>query len=148
MHKRSKMSKNSYDYPVYLFNEGTNYESYKFFCPCGVQKDGKKYYRFRVWAPNAKSVSVVGDFNGWNKAANVMKRISDGGVYELFIEGLKEYDKYKYAVTHAGETVFKADPYAFHAETHKLTNSKVYDLTDPFTTPTTVPLWFFLKAYK
>ena len=65
--RRSKMAKNTYDYPIYLFNEGTNFESYKFFCPCYVQKDGKKFWRFRVWAPNAKSVSVVGDYNDWDR---------------------------------------------------------------------------------
>ena len=69
------MAKNTYDYPIYLFNEGTNYESYKFFCPCFVQKDGKKFWRFRVWAPNAKSVSVVGDHNNWDRTVDPMERI-------------------------------------------------------------------------
>ncbi len=53
---------------------------------------------FRVWAPNAKSVSVVGDFNGWNRDANPMGKISDAGIWECFISGIQQYDIYKYSV--------------------------------------------------
>ena len=61
---------------------------------------------------------------------NPMVRVEDGGVYELFIAGLKVYDSYKYAVKGCnGKTVFKADPYAFHAETSPKTASKIYDLS-------------------
>ena len=90
--------------------------------------NGKNGVIFRVWAPRADGVSVVGDFNGWNADASPMNRISDGGTYELFIENLKEYDAYKFAVKHNGKTVFKADPYAFHAETSPATASKIYSL--------------------
>lgn len=82
---------------------------------------------FRVWAPNAKEVSLVGDFNAWNPAAD--KMTSTGGVWQIEKAGLKVYDNYKYAVTDSvGNTVLKADPYAFHAETAPGTASKVYDL--------------------
>ncbi len=115
------------DLPVYLFHQGTNYNAYDFMGAHFGEKDGKKGVFFRTWAPNAKSVSVVGDFNEWKPNVNPMERISDGGIYEAFIEGLKEYDNYKYAVTNL-KTVFKADPYAFHSETPSGTASKVYDL--------------------
>lgn len=82
---------------------------------------------FRVWAPNAKSVSLVGDFNGWDIGAHVMH--CENGIWSLFIEGLKQYDNYKFAITDQnGKTVMKADPYAFHAETAPGTASKVYDI--------------------
>ncbi|MBQ7339974.1 MAG: 1,4-alpha-glucan branching protein GlgB [Clostridia bacterium] len=83
---------------------------------------------FRVWAPRAESVCVVGDFNGWDNFANPMKRISQGGIFETEIFGLKEFDAYKFAVKSNGKTVLKADPYAFHAETPSGTASKIYDL--------------------
>lgn len=115
--------------PVYLFHQGTNYNAYEFMGAHFTHRKNAVGVIFRVWAKNADSVAVVGDFNGWDKTKNPMTRISEGGVYELFIEGLKEYDNYKYAVIHAGKTVLKADPYAFHAETPPKTASKLYDLT-------------------
>ena len=82
---------------------------------------------FRVWAPNAASVSVVGDFNSWEKDANPMKR-TDGGIWETEIKGLKRYDTYKYAVTGGdGMTVLKSDPYARHYETAPANASKIYE---------------------
>ncbi len=80
---------------------------------------------FRVWAPDADTVSVVGDFNGWNGYTNVMKR-SETGTFELSIPGIKIFDNYKYAVTKGDKTVLKADPYAKHFETPPGTCSKVY----------------------
>ena len=110
----------------YLFHQGTNYRSYDYL-GSHFAKNGKDYgVIFRVWAPNAESVSVVGDFNGWNKTANVMKK--DGGIFELFVKGLKQYDNYKYCVKSQNSEVLKADPYAFHAETTPETASKIYDL--------------------
>ena len=110
----------------YLFHQGTNYRSYDYL-GSHFAKKGKDYgVIFRVWAPNAESVSVVGDFNGWNKTANVMKK--DGGIFELFVKGLKQYDNYKYCVKSQNFEVLKADPYAFHAETTPETASKIYDL--------------------
>ena len=116
------------DLPLYLFHQGTNYTAYDFMGAHFACVNGKNGVIFRVWAPRADGVSVVGDFNGWNADASPMNRISDGGTYELFIENLKEYDAYKFAVKHNGKTVFKADPYAFHAETSPATASKIYSL--------------------
>ncbi|MBQ3596855.1 MAG: 1,4-alpha-glucan branching protein GlgB [Clostridia bacterium] len=114
--------------PLYLFHQGTNFNAYDLMgahvCVC----DGKKGVMFRTWAPKASCVSVVGDFNCWNKNSNVMNKITDQGVYELFVEGLEQYDAYKYAVTRRNKTVLKADPYAFHAETPSATASKIYEL--------------------
>ena len=88
----------------------------------------KRGYRFRVWAPGAAAVSLVGDFNGWDAAADPMVRRADG-VWERFTAAPEEYQAYKYAVTgRDGETVLKADPFAFHCETTPANASKVYTL--------------------
>ena len=113
--------------PLYLFHQGTNYSSYGFMGAHFGEKDGKKGVYFRTWAPNADAVSVVGDFNGWDGNMNPAERISDGGVYEAFVEGVKVYDNYKFSIRHNGKTVLKADPYAFHTENGG-TASKIYDL--------------------
>ena len=81
---------------------------------------------FRVWAPNAKAVSVVGDFNGWNNESNPMLALGDG-VWETKIKGLKNFDSYKYAVTRIdGSIVLKSAPYARHFETAPANASKLY----------------------
>ena len=81
---------------------------------------------FRVWAPNAAAVSVVGDFNGWDGNANPMKK-NDGGIWETKVSGIKNFDTYKYAITGTdGMTVLKSDPYARHYETAPANASKVY----------------------
>ncbi len=114
--------------PLYLFHQGTNYASYEYLGAHFACKGKKHGVIFRVWAPNAQRVAVVGDFNDWNQNKNVMARISDQGVYELFVEGIKEFDSYKFAITNQGKTYLKADPYAFHSETPSKTASKVYNL--------------------
>lgn len=90
--------------------------------------DGAEGYEFRVWAPKAAAVSVVGDFNAWDETHCPMERL-DGGIWACFIPGLARYDVYKYAVTGPdGKVRLKADPYAFHAETRPGTASKLYEL--------------------
>ena len=125
------MSKRT-DMPLHLFHHGENFKSFETFGAHPTIKNGKRGYTFRVWAPKAVSVSVVGDFNGWDKDANPMNRMIDGETFELFIPALKRYDVYKYCIfTREGEYLFKADPYAFHAETPKVgcaNASKLYDL--------------------
>lgn len=119
------------DLPVYLFHEGTNYRSYELLGSHFTVKDGKNGVVFRVWAPAAEEVSVVGDFNGWDETFNRMIRINGAGIWECFIEGLKEYDIYKYALktpASDGKYVYKSDPYAFHTETPPDNASKIYDL--------------------
>lgn len=114
--------------PVYLFHQGTYYRAYDFMGAHFDEVDGQKGVIFRTWAPKAENVSVVGDFNDWNAFSLPMKRISEGGIYEAFVPGAKEYSNYKYAVTSCGKTVLKADPYAFHSETPPATASKIYSL--------------------
>ncbi|MBQ3235747.1 MAG: 1,4-alpha-glucan branching protein GlgB [Clostridia bacterium] len=116
------------DLPCYLFHQGTNFNAYELLGAHFCVQNNVKGVVFRVWAPNAKSVSVVGEFNGWNKDACVMHKISVG-IYEAFVENVKEFDAYKYAITtDSGEVILKADPYAFHSETPPYTASKVYNL--------------------
>ena len=110
------------------FYGGTNSEAYRYLGAHRTRRSGKDGYVFRVWAPNAAYVSVVGDFCGWNGYAHPMEKNADG-FWECFVPSLKRYDTYKFAVTaQSGETVLKADPYAFHAETRPGTASKLYDL--------------------
>lgn len=123
------MAKSKGNLPLYLFRQGTNYKAYEFMGAHPFQKGETQGYAFRVWAPNAVSVSVVGDFNEWEPAANLMKVLDDGGVWECEIPGLVQYDTYKYCVkTKDGRSLMKADPYAFHAQTNPETASKLYDI--------------------
>lgn len=86
---------------------------------------------FAVWAPNAVSVSVIGDFNGWNGGCHLMQRHPMSGIYEIFIPGIVPGDKYKYEIkTMSGEILKKADPYAFGTELPPATASVVTDLSD------------------
>ena len=124
-----KAAQSQADLPVYLFKQGNNFESYQFFgCHLDTQ-NGEAGAWFRVWAPNAKAVSLVGDFNRWIPGATPLENWNKSGVWQRFVPGLKEYDIYKYCVTTpADELVFKADPYAVHAETRPSSCSKVYAL--------------------
>ncbi len=123
------MQKTTEDFPKYLFHEGTNYEADRLFCPRAVCVGGKKGWLFRLWAPNAAAVSVVGDFNGWKAGVNPMCA-DEGGIWETFIPDLKVYDAYKYAVkSKKGKTVLKADPYGLHFETAPATAAKLYDIS-------------------
>ena len=109
----------------YLFHEGTNYHSHKYL---GSFLDGDKC-TFRVWAPNAVKVFVTGEFCSWHPYTHEMKLINDKGIFEVELSGIKQYDAYKYViVTKSGTELWKADPYAKHAETRPLTASKVYSL--------------------
>ena len=114
--------------PIYLFHQGTNYNAYDYLGAHSTFIDGVSGVMFRTWAPNADCVSVVGDFNGWDCGKNVMKRVSDGGIFQLFIMGLKEFDLYKFAVTHNNQTVLKSDPYGFFSEKNKGNASIIYNL--------------------
>lgn len=125
------MAKNTTDYPIYLFNEGTNYEAYNFFRPQYVVRDRKKAWRFRVWAPNALSVSVVGDFNKWDRDAHPMKKITAAGIWEAYVKGAQRYDVYKYSIECSDRQIrFRSDPYATHTETAPANGSKIYDISN------------------
>ena len=123
--KKSLLSKDSM--PVYLFHQGNNFKAYDFL---GAHLEDNMV-AFRTWAPNAKSVSVVGDFNGWDRAVNPMEKISEQGLWECYIENLNIFDIYKYSIEGPSEKiVLKADPYAFHTETRPSNASKIYDISD------------------
>ena len=114
--------------PVYLFKQGNNFEAYRFFGAHFEEQGGERGVVFRTWAPHARAVSVVGDFNRWVPGSHPMQKLEDG-VWEAFIPGIQEYDVYKYCITSAGdELLFKADPYALHTETRPSNGSKVYDI--------------------
>ncbi|WP_288527252.1 1,4-alpha-glucan branching protein GlgB [uncultured Eubacterium sp.] len=122
-----KKLKEEYQLPVYLFHDGTNYKAYEFF---GNHRIDESKVAFRVWAPNAQGVSVVGDFNSWDENANKCVAISPG-IWEAIVDNVNVYDCYKYAIkTCTGTTLLKADPYAVHQETRPGTGSKVYELAD------------------
>jgi 1,4-alpha-glucan branching enzyme len=117
--------KEEYEVPIYLFRNGTNYKAYEFF---GIHKISDNEYAFRVWAPNAKAVSVVGDFNDWDNSVNPCENIADG-IWEAVVKNANVFDCYKYEMTTPdGRILMKADPYAVHQETRPATGSKVYEL--------------------
>ncbi len=120
-------TENPNDFPLYLFYQGKNSESYRFFGVHAIEEDGVTKHRFRVWAPNAVSISVVGDFNQWNRETHPMELIADG-VWEAVIENLAQFDAYKYSIeTRSGEILMKSDPYANHFETRPANASKIYE---------------------
>lgn len=105
------------------FSVNVKNDAYKYL---GSFLDGDTTATFRVWAPNALSVSVVGDFNGWSQTDNPMERTADG-IWETKISGLKNFDSYKYAVTSPdGKVTLKSDPYARHFETAPKNASKLF----------------------
>lgn len=117
------------DTAVYLFHQGTNFEVYKLLGSYLFEKGNKTCAVFRVWAPSAVSVSVVGDFNQWSGLASPMSRISDGGIWECTVENVKVFDNYKYRVeSDTGEIILKCDPYGFHFESAPGNATKLYRL--------------------
>ncbi len=119
------------EFDLYLFHQGTNYHAYEMLGSHFVERDGKKGVRFAVWAPHAKSISVVGDFNEWDTRVNPMTRGRDGEIWEVFIPDIEEGAVYKYAIEPqwGGPRIMKADPYGFYAEKKPNTASRVYDLS-------------------
>lgn len=118
------------DFAVYLFNEGKNYRSYEILGAHKCSLNDKEGCRFALWAPKAKSVSVTGDFNGWNKDAAPMTPLGKSGVWQTFIEGVSEGALYKYYITpQKGEGFYKSDPYALFSQQRPETASVVRDLS-------------------
>ena len=115
---------------LFLFNEGTHRETYNHLGAHCVEVDGAKGVHFSVWAPNAREVSVIGDFNGWDNLANPMRPRADSGIWETFIEGLEPGVLYKYFIRSSrnGYCVRKADPCGYYAEVPPRTASVVWDL--------------------
>ncbi|MFQ7310941.1 MAG: 1,4-alpha-glucan branching protein GlgB [Sellimonas sp.] len=114
----------------YLFGQGTHYDLYKKMGSHLVVDGKKKGVYFAVWAPNAKAVSVVGDFNGWDRDKHPMEREEPLGIYTCFIKDMKEGELYKYCIeTQKGELLYKADPFANYAEVRPGTASRVHDIS-------------------
>jgi len=116
------------DYDLHLLNEGTHWQCYEKLGAHLRTIDGVEGVSFAVWAPNATSVSIVGDFNGWDGRRHPMRKHVPSGFWELFIPGLGEGTLYKYQIRHYDEVLEKADPFGFAAEVPPLTASKVVDL--------------------
>ena len=113
----------------YLFGEGTHYEIYNKLGAHLGEQNGQKGVWFATWAPHAVSVSVVGEFNGWNIDASHMDKIGPGGIWELFVPFAQEGQLYKYYIVgQNGEGHYKADPYAFTAELRPGNASKIVNI--------------------
>ena len=114
-------------YSTYLFHQGTNFNSDRLFGAHFLSWRRKPAVRFCVWAPHARQISVVGDFNQWDPTATPMQRTEvDQDIWATYVPGLPEGALYKYAITGpSGEICFKSDPYGFAAEVRPHTASKV-----------------------
>jgi len=118
------------DDDLYLFNEGSHLRLYEKLGSHAVAVDGIKGTYFAVWAPNAERVSVIGDFNAWDKGSHRLQPRGQSGIWEGFVPGVRAGACYKYWVQsrYHGYRVEKADPLAFHAETPPKTASVTWDL--------------------
>ena len=115
---------------IFLFNEGSHYRLYEKLGAHPATVSGKEGAYFAVWAPNARHVSVTGDFNGWNKMSHPLQPKASSGIWEGFVEGIPEGSIYKYHIEsrYKSYNVDKADPFAFYAETPPKTGSVIYHL--------------------
>ena len=114
----------------YLFSMGTHYDIYKKMGAHEAVMNGKKGVYFAVWAPNAATVSVIGEFNGWREEANPMTCLEPSGIYEGFVVGAKVGMLYKFFIkTKDGRGLYKADPFANYAEQRPGTASRIADIT-------------------
>ena len=116
---------------LYLYNAGRNYQIYEHFGAHLIMAEGINGIVFRVWAPNAKAISVVGNFNGWNHLVHQMRNLGESGVWELFIPQLGEYEYYKFSILDQQDTrINKCDPYQFFGETRPQTSSIVRNINN------------------
>lgn len=121
--------KEKYDFPLHLFHQGKNYEAFEFFGSHPAENGGQKGVVFRVWAPKAKSVSLVCDDNNWDRDKNPMERVADG-IWEIFLPDVPEFFSYKYSIeTCNNRIVMKSDPYGYHMETRPNTATKYIDIS-------------------
>ncbi len=117
------------DMDLYLFAEGKHYQIYEKLGAHPMEIDGVKGTYFAVWAPHARAVSVVGDFNMWDGRLHLMRTLEVSGIYELFIPGVQPGAVYKYQIlTRAGEILMKSDPYGNCSELRPNNASVVADL--------------------
>src|SRR5688572_31136401 len=115
---------------VYLFAEGTNVRLFERFGAHLTSQEGIAGAHFAVWAPNAERVSVIGDFNRWDKSAAPLQALGQSGIWQGFVEGVSKGSRYKYHIQsrHMGYRVDKTDPFAFYREIPPRTASIVWDL--------------------
>ena len=116
---------------LYFYNQGKLHDAYRIF-GAHLQKDKEGNIlgtRFTVWAPHAKEVSVLGEFNDYQAWVHNLAKIDESGIWELFIQEAKEWHKYKYEIkTFDGRSLYKSDPYGFFSNERPDTMSKIYDL--------------------
>ena len=111
-----------------LFYSGRDCRAYDYMGAHPFVQNGEQGYLFRVYAPEAANVSVMGEFNGWNREADYMTR-DEQGIWEKFIPNIAEYTAYKYSVwAKSGDVFDKSDPYGFHFETRPGNATKAYDI--------------------
>ena len=131
MAERKKKTYEIGELDQYLFGQGNHYEIYKKLGSHRVKDGHRQGVYFAVWAPHAKSVSVVGEFNEWDTQANPMKREEPLGIYMCFIPKVQEDMMYKYCIeNYTGDYIFKADPFANYAELRPGTASRVHDISE------------------
>ena len=131
MPKKTKTVPAEHEVPLYLFHEGSNAQAYSYF---GAHRKNADTVVFRVWAPHAARVSVVGDFNDWSDGADEMQLVPQSdGVWEAQVKGVKLYDAYKYHIfSQNGVETMKADPYGVHMETRPGTATKYYEIDNGY----------------
>jgi 1,4-alpha-glucan branching enzyme len=118
------------EYDRYLFGQGKNKYIYKHLGANFYEIDGIAGVSFGVWAPHARAVSVVGDFNSWDGRYHQMRLLGSSGIWELFIPGLKNFENYKFQILSArGDITLKSDPYATHFEGAPNNSSKLFDVS-------------------
>src|SRR6266852_7751056 len=119
------------DFDLYLLGEGNHFRMYEKLGAHVIDQDGTAGTHFAVWAPNARAVSVIGDFNGWTWGSNPLQPRASSGVWEVFVPQIGAGALYKYAVSsqYNDYHVEKADPVGFAAEIRPHTASKVWDLS-------------------
>lgn len=118
------------DFDLHLIGEGTHYKNYEKLGAHIMEVDGVKGVHFAVWAPNAKGVSVIGDFNHWDGKKHPMKLLGDSGIWEIFIPGIDEGELYKFEVKskYRGYKEQKSDPFAFFFEVRPKSAAIVYNI--------------------
>ena len=102
-----KKINNSNELDIYLFHQGTNYFSYQFLGAHFGKLGKTRGVWFRVWAPHADKICVIGDFNNWAEWQNEMNKISEQGVWEVFIENVNNFDSYKYLIQNGNKKLYK-----------------------------------------
>jgi 1,4-alpha-glucan branching enzyme len=120
------------DYDLFLLGEGTHYRIYDKLGAHATEFDGVAGTHFALWAPNARQVSVIGDFNGWRRGSHALRTRGVSGIWEGFVSNVGPGALYKYAIDsrYRDYRVDKADPFGFAAEVRPRTASRVWDLTN------------------